>query len=226
MPFYTIATVVKKDWLNEKKQPFSLNTLLYNYIYLLFNEPFYKSEVISLVFCGRLFIVHLCSNSTRFKLNRQQCWRRHECSHRQIQNFLLPLTERREICSHEISSLWHDGLQTDTGQTRGQLVPLVTQRCRKLLKVALRRTKRLMFSLKALSNCFLVKAGNKKEKYKGHGLMVPLDTLVFFLQVLVINAAWLPKFFVSLFHTSQWNNIFDVSSITLKVNWWRLPEQL
>lgn len=37
------------------------------------------------------------------------------------------------------------------------------QHCRQLLKVALWRTKHFMFSLKALSQCFLLKVGTKKE---------------------------------------------------------------
>lgn len=61
------------------------------------------------------------------------------------------LTHGGNICDHEIASLWHDGLQTDALQTRGQLLPLVVQHGRKLLEVALWSTTQLVLCLKSMS---------------------------------------------------------------------------
>lgn len=67
------------------------------------------------------------------------------------------LTNRGEVCCHEISSLWHDGLQTHTLQQRGQFVLLVVQHGRQLLEVALWSPKHLILSLKPTSHSFLLK---------------------------------------------------------------------
>lgn len=153
-----------------------------NKVYLLLNEPFNESEVICFIFSRLLFIIHLCQRkATKLNVTLEAFNRRKTAFCLLIyfkwwwtQIFLFPLTERWEIRSHEVASFWHDGLQTHTRQTWGQLVPLVMQHRGKLLEVALRRTEQLILSLKALSHCFLLKAGaggtNEGEIHTGHDL--------------------------------------------------------
>ena len=77
---------------------------------------------------------------------------------------LLWLTDRGDVCDHKIASLRHDGLQTNTLQTRGQFLPLVVQQSRQLLEVALWRPKHLVLSLKPLSYCLLLKEGTDEKE--------------------------------------------------------------
>lgn len=76
--------------------------------------------------------------------------------------FCSSLTDRGDVCDHKIASLWHDGLQAHTLQTRGQLLSLVVQHRRQLLEVALWSPEQLVFSLKSLSDCLLLKPGIAK----------------------------------------------------------------
>ncbi len=84
-----------------------------------------------------------------------------------FKRFFSSLTNGGDVGDHEVASLWHDGLQAHTLQTRGQLLPLVVQHRRQLLEVALWSPKKLVFSLKPLSYCLLSKAAmDEKNKTK------------------------------------------------------------
>ena len=65
------------------------------------------------------------------------------------------LTDRGDVCNHEIPSLWKDGLQPHALQTRGQLPALVVQPIWQLLKVAFGGPKLLILPLETLCYCLL-----------------------------------------------------------------------
>lgn len=80
--------------------------------------------------------------------------------------------EGGDVCYHEVASLGQNGLQANTLQTGGQLLPLVIQHLRQLQEVTLWRPKELVLSPETLGHRLLSGSGTVVHRVLMDGLQV------------------------------------------------------